>query len=58
MKLSSILESYGIVHQFSCPYSHPQMGSVERRHRHLVDTGVTLLQHASLPHKLWDYAIM
>lgn len=34
------------------------MGSVERRHRHLVDTTVTLIQHTLLPQKYWDYVVM
>ena len=29
---------------------------VERKHRHIVDLGLTLLDHASLPLQFWDYA--
>lgn len=34
------------------------MGSVECQHRHLVDTVVSMLQHASMPDKFWDLAVM
>ena len=29
---------------------------VERKHRHVVDLGLTLLYHASLPLQFWYYA--
>ena len=29
---------------------------VERKHRHIIDLGLTLLHHASLPLQFWDYA--
>ena len=29
---------------------------VERKHRHIVDLGLTLLHHAALPLQFWDYA--
>ncbi|GAA0154254.1 hypothetical protein LIER_43267 [Lithospermum erythrorhizon] len=32
------------------------MDQVERRHRHIVDTGLTLLAHAGLDFKYWQYA--
>jgi len=32
------------------------MGSVERKHRHIVETGLTLLAIASVPLTLWDSA--
>jgi hypothetical protein len=31
---------------------------VERKHIHIVDLGLTLLCHASLPLKFWDYAFL
>lgn len=43
----------GIQFRSSCP-SHPeQNGLAERKHRHIVDMGLTLLAHASLPIKFW-----
>jgi hypothetical protein len=35
----------------SCPHTHQQNGSVERKHRHIVETGLALLAHASVPLK-------
>lgn len=35
----------------SCPHTHQQNGSVERKHRHIVEVGLTLLTHASKPLK-------
>lgn len=45
-----------IAHQRLCPHIHQQMGSVERRHRHIVDIGLSLLDHARLPLEFWYYA--
>jgi histone deacetylase 1/2 len=50
------LQHAGIVHRFSCPYNSTQNGRVERKHRHVVETGLALLAHASLPMKFWQYA--
>ena len=37
----------------SYPYTLEQNGLAERKHRHIVETTITLLQTANLPHKLW-----
>jgi histone deacetylase 1/2 len=50
------LHTKGIVHQMSCPYTPEQNGPAERKHRHIVETAVTLLQTAHLPNKLWFHA--
>ncbi|WMV53686.1 hypothetical protein MTR67_047071 [Solanum verrucosum] len=44
----------GIIHRLTCPYTSPQNGIVERKHRHIVETGLTLLAQASLPLKFWS----
>jgi histone deacetylase 1/2 len=49
----TFLQHAGIVHCFSCPYNSAQNGRVERKHRHVVETGLALLTHASLPMKFW-----
>jgi len=51
LSLTSYLQECGINHRLSCPYTHEQNGSVERKHRHIVDMGLTLLSTASLPLK-------
>jgi hypothetical protein len=42
----------------SCPYAHQQNGSAERKHRHIVVVGLSLLAHASMPLKYWDEAFL
>lgn len=48
----------GIQHQRSCPYSPQQNGTVERRHRQLLEVARALMFLASLPPKYWGEAIM
>ena len=55
-KLNSFFSKIGIVHYVSCPHAHQQNGSVERKHRHIVEVGLSLLSHASMPLKFWDEA--
>ena len=45
----SILTTSGIHHQKSCPYTPEQNGIAERKHRHIVETALALMSHASLP---------
>lgn len=54
--LTPFLQNYGITHRFSCPYTSKQNGLVERKHRHIVETGLSLLAHASMPFSYWEYA--
>ena len=46
---AALLASYGISHRLICPHIHHQNGVVEKKHRHIVDLGFTLLRHATLP---------
>jgi histone deacetylase 1/2 len=48
----------GILHRLSCPHTHHQQGSVERKHRHVVDTGLSLLAQAHMPMEFWDHAFL
>ncbi|GKV24662.1 hypothetical protein SLEP1_g34246 [Rubroshorea leprosula] len=43
----------GIKQQVSCPGTPEQNGIVERKHRHIVETGLTLLLHANMPSRYW-----
>lgn len=52
------LQEFGIIHRVICPHTHHQNGVVERKHRHIVESGLTLLAHASLPFKFWDHAFL
>lgn len=58
LKLTTNLRDEGIVHRLSCPHTHPQMGKVVRRHRHIVDIGLALMKHAGLEEQFWDYGFM
>ena len=57
-KLNSFFEHIGITHHVSCPHAHQQNGSAERKHRHIVEVGLALLAHASMPLKFWDEAFL
>jgi len=54
--LNSFFKRIGIDHHVSCPHAHQQNGSAKRKHRHIVDMGLSLLSHASVPLKFWDEA--
>ena len=54
--LNSFFNKLGISHRVSCPHTHQQNGAAERKHRHLVETGLTLLAHASVPFRFWSDA--
>ncbi|KAG8478760.1 hypothetical protein CXB51_028634 [Gossypium anomalum] len=56
LAFSSVFASQGILHRVSCPHTSEQNGVAERKHRHIVETGLTLLAQANLPMKLWGYA--
>jgi hypothetical protein len=38
------------------PHTHQQQGSIERKHRHVVETGLSLLSHAHMLLRFWDDA--
>ncbi|KAG8479763.1 hypothetical protein CXB51_029589 [Gossypium anomalum] len=54
--LSKELARLGIKHRVTCPHTSEQNGVVERKHRQIVDMGLTLLAQASLPLQFWSYA--
>ncbi|KAF7809814.1 Retrovirus-related Pol polyprotein from transposon TNT 1-94 [Senna tora] len=54
--LTKTLQASGIHHRISCPHTHQQNGVAERKHRHITETGLALLAHASMPLKYWDEA--
>uniref|UniRef100_A0A803P961 Integrase catalytic domain-containing protein n=1 Tax=Cannabis sativa TaxID=3483 RepID=A0A803P961_CANSA len=43
------LNQLGVIHRHPCPTTHEQNGLAERKHRHIVENGLTLLAHASMP---------
>jgi histone deacetylase 1/2 len=57
-KLHRYFQRLGISHRVSCPHTSQQNGIAERKHRHLVETGLALLAHSSLPLRYWDEAFL
>jgi transposase InsO family protein len=55
-EFQSFCSSVGIFHQYSCPRTSQQNGVAERKHRHIVDMALTIINQASLPLNLWPYA--
>ena len=55
-KLKSYFSHHGISHFVSPPYTPEHIGIAERKHRHIVETALTLLSHSSVPQKFWCYA--
>ena len=55
-KLRHLFTTHGIHHRITCPHTHEQNGSVERKHRHIVEMGLTLLAHSSAPLHYWAEA--
>ncbi|KAL5540169.1 hypothetical protein UlMin_007250 [Ulmus minor] len=53
---SNFLDKYGIIHRVSCPHTSQQNGIVERKHRHVVELGLTLLAQFSVPKPYWPKA--
>jgi hypothetical protein len=55
-KLTPFFQRMGISHHVSCPHIHQQNGLAERKHRHIVEVGLSLLAHVGMPLKFWDEA--
>lgn len=54
--MKSFLDQKGIEHQISCLYTPQQNGIAERKHRHLVETALSLMIEASIPAMFWYHA--
>jgi hypothetical protein len=57
-KLSSFFDRIGISHHVSCPNTHQQNCSAERKHCHIIEVDLSLFAHASMPLKFWDEAFV
>ncbi|KAM2874298.1 hypothetical protein COP2_017588 [Malus domestica] len=55
-RFTSFLAQKGIVQCISCPYTPQQNGMAERKHRHIVETAITLLNTAGLTPEFWYFA--
>jgi hypothetical protein len=56
ISLTDFLSTNGISHLTTPPHTPEHNGYSERRHLHIVETGLALLTHASLPLSYWTYA--
>lgn len=56
LAFSTSLKDHGIIHRLSCPYTHEQNGSPERKHRHIIEIGLTLLAESGLSFHYWNHA--
>ena len=54
-KLHSYFYKNRIIHRISYPHTHEQNGLSERKIRHIVDTGLTLMAHAQIPFRYWHF---
>lgn len=54
--LSPFFTNLDIIHLQSCHHTSERNGFVERRHCYVVETGLTLLAHANLPQRFWQFA--
>jgi histone deacetylase 1/2 len=53
-----MMQNARITHHVLCPHAHQQNGSVERKHRHIIEVGLALLANASMPLKYQDEAFL
>lgn len=53
---TSVLASQCIIHHLSCPHTSEQNRVAERKHRHIMDMGLTLLAQVGLSMEFWAYA--
>ncbi|KAL0406592.1 UNVERIFIED_CONTAM: Copia protein [Sesamum latifolium] len=54
----AIFNSLGIIHQTPCPYTPQQNGTVERKHKHILEIARALLFQSHLPKRFWGEAIL
>ncbi|XP_010501984.1 PREDICTED: uncharacterized protein LOC104779327 [Camelina sativa] len=54
--LHPFLTAHGITHLTTPPHTPEHNGISERKHRHVVETGLTLLSKSSMPMTYWTYA--
>jgi transposase InsO family protein len=48
LHFQAFLTKHGILHRKSCPYTSQQNGLAEKKLRHILETGLTLLAHSHL----------
>lgn len=56
-EFQNFLKEQGILHHLTCPHTPSQNGVAECKHKHLIETTIALMHHASLPLHLWFEAL-
>lgn len=57
-KFCHLLSTNGVTHQISYPFTPEQNGCAERKHRLIIETGLTLLFNAFIPSMYWVNAFL
>lgn len=57
LSLGKLLDKYGTKHLETPPHTPEHNGLAEQKHRHLVETGKTMLHRASMPTVYWPHAL-
>lgn len=52
-RVKEFFARHGIHHRISCPYTPEQNGRAERKHRHITETGLSMMFHAHIPGTFW-----
>lgn len=55
---TKFLKTHGILHRLTCPYTSEQNGIAEHKHRHITETGLSLLAQSHLSNKYWVDAFL
>ena len=48
----------GTVHQSSCTYTPQQNGMAKRKHKHIVETAISLLLFSNVPSAFWGEVVL
>jgi transposase InsO family protein len=52
-QFKQFLENNGIIHRVSCPHTPQQNGLAERKHKHIMEMGLSLLAQSHLAPLFW-----
>lgn len=52
---TNYLTKLGVSHRVTCPHMFNQNGKVERKHKHVIKMGLTLLSHDFIPLHFWEH---
>ena len=57
-RLKQFLLDKGIVHHLACPHTSKQNEIAKRKHRHIMESKITLLHIVKLPSQFWSYTCL